>query len=160
MGSEMCIRDRYPSLALGLFRLAWKLVLVLVVVYGVHLLLDWAAERAEIAGSQTLMIGVYAVLLIAYAILIAVPFMPGIEIGVSLLMLKGASIAPLVYAATVLGLLAAYGVGRLLPYHWLQGMLRDLRMTRAAALVENLAPMTRQEPVSYTHLTLPTIYSV
>ena len=147
MGSS----DTFPPLALGLLRLGAKLAVVVAVVYGIHLVLDWATTQAEAANSQGLMIGVLSVLLLAYALLIAVPFMPGIEIGVSLLMLKGASIAPLVYAATVLGLLLAFAVGRLLPYRWLHGLLADLRLRRACDLVERLEPMSGEERMA--HLT-------
>lgn len=134
-----------------LLRLGARLAAVAAIVYGVHLLLEWSTAQAEAASSQGLMIGVFLALLMAYALLMAVPFMPGIEVGVSLLMLKGASIAPLVYAATVLGLLLAYGAGRFLPYRWLQGFLTDLRLTRMADLIERLAPLSGDERLA--HLT-------
>ena len=77
--------------------------------------------------------------------------MPGIEVGISLLLLKGAAIAPLVYAATVLGLILAFVVGRFLPHTWLHGFLADMRLKRACQLVDRLAPMTGAERLA--HLT-------
>ncbi|MEM7753301.1 MAG: hypothetical protein AAF230_07800, partial [Pseudomonadota bacterium] len=138
-----------PPVWLGALRLAGRVLLIVVAAYGIHLVMDWATARAET--NDSLMIGVLTVLLLAYALLIAVPFMPGIEIGVSLLILKGAAIAPLVYLATVLGLLIAFAAGRFLPHGWLHGMLADLRLERACLLVDRLAPMTREERLS--HLT-------
>ena len=135
----------HPSLPVSLVRLAVKLGFVVLVVFGVLELLEWASEQSEMANSQGAMIGVLAILLVAYAVLIAVPFMPGIEVGVSLLMLKGASIAPLVYAATVLGLLMAYFVGRLMPHAWVQRLFVDLRLRRASDMVAKLEPLSRKD---------------
>jgi hypothetical protein len=66
----------------------------------------------------------------------AIPFVPGAEIGLALLTAFGASIAPLVYAATVLSMMLAYVVGRLLPGQTLVQLLTLLRLRKAAALME------------------------
>ncbi len=139
---RMAIEDiKLPPLWFGALRLALRLAVIAAAAYGIHLLMDWATTRAEEIGSDSLMIGLFATLLIAYAILIAVPFMPGIEIGVGLLLMKGAAIAPLVYCATVLGLLIAFLAGRFIPNVWLHNMLADLRLKRACRLVNRLAPL-------------------
>ncbi|MEO0916553.1 MAG: hypothetical protein AAFY31_06160 [Pseudomonadota bacterium] len=138
-----------PPLGKGALRLTVKLALVLVAAYGIHLLMDWAMVQASETGSKNLMFGMLATLLVAYALLIAVPFMPGVEIGISLLILQGAAIAPFVYAATVFGLLIAYLAGRFLPYRWLHGILADLRLKKACALVDRLAPMSGRERLSH-----------
>ena len=140
-----------PPMGKGLARLALKLAVILAAAYGIHLVMDWATAQATQTGSAKLMIGMLATLLIVYALLIAVPFMPGIEIGVSLLLLKGATIAPFVYLATLLGLMIAFSAGRFLPHQWLHDLLADLRLKRACALVNRLAPMTREERLA--HLT-------
>lgn len=148
MGSEDIT---LPSIPVGLARLVFKLAIILVAAYAIHLVMDWAMEHAKDAGNDTLMIGMFASLLVAYALLIAVPFMPGIEIGISLLLLKGAAIAPLVYLATVLGLFLAFAAGRYLPHAWVHDFLADLRLRRACELVNRLAPMTSEERLN--HLT-------
>ncbi len=145
----MSDQDQLPPLWLGLFRLGARIVVIVVAVFAIHLMMNWATARAEAAGRDGLMIGVLSALLLAYALLIAIPFMPGIEIGISLLFLKGASIAPLVYAATVLGLSLALLAGRFTPYGWLHGLLADLRLRRAAGLVERLAPMSREQRLEH-----------
>ncbi len=132
---------KLPPIWLGGIRLAGRLALILVAAFAIHLLMDWATTRAEEIGSESLMIGLFATLLLAYALLIAVPFMPGIEIGVGLLLMKGAAIAPLVYSATVLGLLIAFLAGRFIPHAWLHSLLADLRLKSACRLVDRLAPL-------------------
>lgn len=138
-----------PPVGKGITRLALKVVLVVALAFGIHLLMDWATAQATARGNTRLMIGMFAALLIAYALLIAVPFMPGIEIGISLLVLQGAAIAPLVYLATVLGLCLAFIGGRFLPYTWLHDTLAELRLKRACALVNKLQPMSREERLAH-----------
>jgi hypothetical protein len=81
---------------------------------------------------------------VAYVGLLALPFVPGAEIGIAMLTAFGAAIAPLIYGATVLAMLLAYGVGRLLPITALERLLGALRMRRAAALVGRMAPLDRE----------------
>jgi hypothetical protein len=72
----------------------------------------------------------------AFVVLLAIPFVPGAEIGLTMLAVFGAAIAPLVYGATVLALVLAFMIGRLIPDDWLLSGLRGLRMHRAAASLE------------------------
>ena len=134
-----------PPIKLGLFRLALRVGVILVVVALIYKATEWATATAESTGMQSLMIGTLFVILLLYAALIAIPFVPGIEIGISLLMLKGAAIAPMVYVATVLGLSLAFMLGRSLPYNWIRSTLIDLRLTKASAIIERLEPLPREE---------------
>ena len=151
----MTDRNEFPPLAVGLVRLALRLGLILVVAFAIHMASDWAARKAEAAGSEGMMIGLFSLLLVSYALLIAVPFMPGIEIGISLLIMKGADIAPMVYGATVIGLTLAFLVGRFTPYRWLHAVLADLRLRSACDMVERLEPMSQQERLSHLTARLP-----
>jgi hypothetical protein len=78
----------------------------------------------------------------AYVGLLAIPFVPGAEIGFALLMLKGGEIAPLIYLATAGSLTLAYLIGRHLPPKILQKSLRALGLERAAAFVGEAAQMS------------------
>ncbi len=107
---------------------------------------EWVSVQAMsmtgIGGSQ-MMLGVLTLVLIGYAILLAVPFMPGVEIGAALLLMEGARIAPFVYLATVIGLVLAFVVGRNVSLKWLHHVFRDLHMLRACALIDRIRT---QEP--------------
>jgi hypothetical protein len=83
--------------------------------------------------------------MVAYIGLLALPFVPGAEIGIALLTAFGAAIAPLIYGATVVAMMLAYCIGRLLPVAALIWVLSALRMRRAAALVTRAAPLSRQD---------------
>lgn len=81
----------------------------------------------------------------AYILLMVIPFCPGIEIGLGLMMVFGADIVPLVYGATVFALLLAFLAGRLLsPSTIIKGFDR-LRMHRARDLIARLEPLNPQE---------------
>ena len=86
--------------------------------------------------------------MVAYVGLLAIPFVPGAEIGIALLTAFGAAIAPLIYGATVVAMLLAYTVGRLLPLSALNRLLSALRMHRAADLVMRAAPLGEAERVA------------
>ncbi|MFK7793538.1 MAG: hypothetical protein AB8B88_12815 [Devosiaceae bacterium] len=82
---------------------------------------------------------------VAYVGLLALPFVPGAEIGLAMLAAFGPSIAPLIYVATVASMALAYTVGRFLPVQTLERLLGLLRMRRAAALVAQAAPLSGEE---------------
>ncbi|MDU8913824.1 hypothetical protein RXV88_21420 [Aestuariicoccus sp. MJ-SS9] len=81
---------------------------------------------------------------VAYVGLLALPFVPGAEIGIALLTAFGADIAPLIYVATVVAMVLSYSLGRLLRVTVLIRLLMLLRMRRAAALVARAAPLPRE----------------
>ncbi|MBF9058126.1 hypothetical protein HKCCSP123_02915 [Rhodobacterales bacterium HKCCSP123] len=119
------------------------LLLITVAVAG-----TWAAHWVRDALDMTIMPSVEMQVhrgimfgMLAYIVLLAIPFVPGAEIGIALLTAFGASIAPLVYAATVVSMMLAYAVGRLLPAGTLVRLLSVLRMRRAAALVSRAAAL-------------------
>lgn len=84
--------------------------------------------------------------LIMFAMLVfvlasAVPFVPGAEVGMALLVVLGARVALLVYAGMVTALLLAYGVGRLMPASFIAAALAKCGFRRAQGLVMRLAPL-------------------
>ncbi|MBB5721626.1 hypothetical protein FHS72_001238 [Loktanella ponticola] len=127
-------------------RPSWRRALCWVAGFGLcvfvlHLILNWSMDFVSgmnaMSGSGA-MIGLIAVSLVIYALLIATPFMPGIEVGIALLMLKGASVAPFVYLATVVGLMVAYVIGQTIPLAWLHKVFRDLRLKKACAFIDRI----------------------
>ena len=139
-------------------RLPLWIALLVLTGLGLYWLLQFAADMiAQInhnAGgsfASTLLIAS----LILYALLIAIPFMPGIEVGVALLMLQGATIAPLVYTATILGLMLAYLIGRFVPVAWLHSALSDLGFQRMCTYLETMESASPEERLASQRATLP-----
>ena len=80
-----------------------------------------------------------------YALFLAIPFVPGAEIGLTLLSLLGAAVVPLVYGATLAGLCIAFAVGRLVPAETIGNVLSRVGLSRAAGLVAETAPLSADE---------------
>lgn len=128
------------------------LVLRFLLLVGVILLATWGAH--EIRDALNLQIRPdneqqvhRAIMLgsVAYIGLLALPFVPGAEIGIAMLAAFGPSIAPLIYIATVASMMLAFVIGRFLPIGALERFLSLLRMHRAAALVARAAPLSGDE---------------
>ena len=134
-----------PPLRASLARTLLRLVALVAFAYLVHLFVGWVIDWTETMGprmGRPLRYGILGGILIAYALLIAIPFVPGIEIGFSLILMRGADVVPFVYVATVAGLLVAYAAGRFLPYAWLHRVFLDLRITRACRLLDAIRPLS------------------
>lgn len=129
-------------------RMMIRIALILVIAYLAHLGLGFVDHQlnATPSGNMRLaMSGLVLVTLLLYAVLIALPFVPGIEIGISLLMMQGADVAPLVFLATFSGLSIAFLVGQWMPSAMLIRLLEDFHLSKAAALVARLSPLDRQQ---------------
>ena len=139
-------------------RLALALAAVVAAVLALNRLGTWALEA--LAPGFTMGDGAavrwgIAVSGVIYALVLAIPFVPGVEIGVALLGMFGRTAAPYVYAATLGGLCLAFAVGRMVPLRLLaRGALR-LGWTRTAGLIarfdgrpraQRLALLTEQVP--------------
>ncbi len=136
-------------------RVALRLFAILLVAYGIHLLMGWVTGLALFADDR-LRIGILVVFLLAYALLISVPFVPGVEIGLSLMVMEGSWIAPFIYISTVAGLLLAYVAGEWVPYARLHRVFQDLRLVRACLLLEAVEPLSRAERLEALRARLPT----
>ena len=100
------------------------------------------------------MLGVGAMLAI-YALLMAIPFVPGIAVVVPLLILNGPGVMPYVWIATLGGLVLSYGVGRAIPPGALAALLGRLRQRRAAAAVGALMSRPPERRLAFLRGLLP-----
>lgn len=98
-----------------------------------------------------LMLGV----LLLYILLMAIPFMPAIEIGLALMMLFGSEGAVLVYFTTLAALSISYLAGRRIPPRLVLRALAWLHLERAHALVRKLQPLNRIERLKLLQDQLP-----
>lgn len=149
--------DLPPFGAAAMARTLLRLALVLMAAWVLHLLLGWVMVQTDtLAAGVSLRIGMLVLLLLTLAVLIAVPFVPGVELGLSLLLVEGGWIAPLVYLSTIAGLMASYLAGQLLPYATLQRVLADLHLRRLSLLTGALQPLGRSERLALLGARLPT----
>ena len=130
-----------------LLRAVLLLSVIFLATWGVHEIRDALNLQIRPDNEQqvhkALMIGA-----VAYIGLLALPFVPGAEIGIALLATFGAAIAPLIYVCTVAAMTLAFVIGRFLPIRALEQLLRLLRLQRAADLVARAATLTPDERVA------------
>ena len=124
-----------------LLRLAILVAVLALATWAAHLIRDALDLQVRPDNEQQIH---QAVMLgsVAYVGLLAMPFVPGAEIGLAMLAAFGPAIAPLIYVCTVAAMTLAYMVGRYLPTGALERLLSLLRMRRAAALVARAAPLS------------------
>jgi hypothetical protein len=140
------------------WRIALRLSVILLLVYLAKLGIDLLMAKImlyETDAAARAMIGLIITVMIGYAILLAIPFVPGVEIGIAILMIEGASAAPMVYVATVSGLLIAFSIGQFAPLDRLVRLCNDLRLSRAAALLKRIKRTPREDRLNAMHDRLP-----
>ena len=133
-----------PALIL---RVGILICFIVLATWGVHVIRDALDLQIrpdnEKQVHRAIMIGA-----VAYVGLLAMPFVPGAEIGIALLAGFGSAIAPLIYICTVAAMMLAFTVGRFLPISALERFLKLLRMRRAADLMARVAPLSAEERVA------------
>ena len=132
------------SLGMIVLRLVILIAVLVFATWGTHLIRDALNLQIRPDNEQqvhrAIMLGA-----VAYIGLLALPFVPGAEIGLAMLAAFGAAIAPLIYVCTVASMTLAFVIGRFLPIGALERLLSLLRMRRAAALVARAAPLSQEE---------------
>lgn len=131
----------------------WRHRLVMLCLYIVLLALGWFISR-QFEAFSAMELGptsdpMVRKLIITAALLFvltsALPFVPGAEIGLGLLLLFGAPLAFLVYACMVTALVIAFLIGRMVPCTYLAALFAYVRFNRAANLVEQMGTISAQE---------------
>ncbi len=91
------------------------------------------------------------VVVAVYTLLMAIPFMPGIEVGLAVILLLGPKSALLIYLCTLLALSISYLIGKCFPLTLVQGFLDWLYLHRASDLVRQLEPLDRLGRLQFLH---------
>lgn len=129
-----------------------RIILVVIVILGVAYLAnqagDWIGERLKVEitpENESMIFGATVVAIILYALLISLPFVPGVEIGIGLMVMFGTPMAIPVYLSTVIGLTLGFFIGRLVPEKIVCGCFDFLGMTRVSHMLRDLARKPVQE---------------
>ena len=80
-----------------------------------------------------------------YVLLMTVPFMPGIEIGLALMILLGNKGALLIYLCTLIALAISFIIGRRTPPHLIILLLNWFHLYKASVLIAQLEPLDQQQ---------------
>lgn len=138
-----------------------KLACLLALIVGANLLANWISDLLQFELRPTNETSIHHLIMIiaaAYVMLIATPFVPGIEVGLGLMAMLGPKIVFLVYIATIMGLSLGYALGRMVPLRSLIGFLEQIRFMRAAALLKTIEPMSTKDRLAFLISKAPNRY--
>jgi len=133
MNTDSCARRFNPPLSISRLRFYFRIFFIAAFLVVLAVWLDYwlrgeigiAKKFAAFTNGQWSI----AVLIgggIFYALLLSLPFVPGVELGVLLMCVFGKLGIVFVYFATVGGLTLAFLMGRLLPKEWIESRLEKL----------------------------------
>lgn len=84
-----------------------------------------------------------------YALLLAIPFVPGAEIGLAMITMLGPAIALLVYLCTIAGLSLSFVAGRLIPLSRLIRFTEEAHFNRVNKLLKDIDRREKPERLEY-----------
>ena len=104
---------------------------------------------------EHLMITVLWIAIVVYVLWMALPFVPGIELGLALMVMLGTRGVVLVYLCTLLSLSLSFTIGRLIPLNGFARFLGWLHLYKAQDLVLQLEPLNSEEKLNFLLRTAP-----
>jgi hypothetical protein len=104
---------------------------------------------------EHLMITVLSFAIVVYILWMALPFVPGIELGIALMVMLGTRGVVFVYLCTLLSLSLSFIIGRLIPLNGFARFLGWLHLYKARDLVLELEPLNSEERLNFLLSTAP-----
>lgn len=134
------------------YRLAAKIAIFLAALLFMNYAMGWLANLVafqvwprHVHAASFLLLGT----VVSYVLLLAIPFLPGIEVGLMLMAMLGRKGILLVYLCTVLALSLSFLFGRLLPPRYIARVLGWFHLRRAREMVHALAPLDPEERLRF-----------
>lgn len=125
-----------------------KLVLILASILVLNIGGSWLANQVNVQlfpRHDSLLNAIVLMAILSYVLLMAIPFMPGIEVGLVLMLVLGSKGALLVYLCTLIALSISYMIGRNIPTNLVYWFFNWLHFYKASALVRQLEPLSPLE---------------
>jgi hypothetical protein len=135
-----------------------KLLVLVLIIVAVNVGGVWLTRQIDIQLFPRHEPMLHAILLgtaVLYVLLMATPFMPGIEVGLVLMLMLGSKGALLVYLCTLVALSISFVVGHKLPTQPVCRFLDWLHLRRAAGLVRQLEPLNQQQRLELLNAKAP-----
>jgi hypothetical protein len=125
-------------------RSSWKIALLFAAIYAAQEAGTWLTNRFVPHLTPSTEPAVHRLIMTAiviYMLCMMLPFVPGMEIGLGLMLVFGPPIVPLVYGATVVALSLSFLVSRLIPEQRVISALRTGEFDHAADLLDELSSL-------------------
>lgn len=126
----------------------FRISIVVAIIVGLNCLGTWVGHQVNFQlfpRHDTLLHTLVIIAVVIYILLMATPFMPGIEVGMAVMLLLGYKSALLIYLSTLLALSISYIIGRFFPLILIKKFLNWLYLFKARDLVDELEPLNQEE---------------
>jgi len=125
-----------------------KIALFLLIVVALNIGGNWLTHQINFQlfpRHEPMLHGILLGTIVLYVLLMTIPFMPGIEIGLALMLMLGSKGALLVYLCTLVALSISFAVGRMISPHLVCRLLDWFYLRKASSLVRQLEPLSPQQ---------------
>ena len=146
---EIGVQEKSRRLTLY-FQLTFILAIALLLSTGGNWLVDQV--NMQILPDREAMI---LLAVIAYTLLMVIPFTPAIEVGIGLMLFMGSTGAVVAYVCTLIALSISFFIGRVVPPRVICQFFRWLHLTKASGLIAELEPLRHQERLELLHAKAP-----
>jgi len=136
-----------------------RIAIVLAIIILLNVAGTWLGQQINFQlfpRHDTILQGVLLIALLIYILLMATPFMPGIELGLAVMLLLGSKSALLIYLCTLIALSISYTIGRFFPLRLVLRFLKWLYLEKASELITQLEPLDQQERLAFLNRKTPT----
>jgi len=129
-----------------------KLAYLILLIIAANFAADWVVDALKLELRPSNDDYIHRTIIISaiiFGFLLAVPFVPGAEIGFTLIGMFGPKIIFLVYVCTLAGLLTSYIVGRLISLKALIKLFEDLQLQKPSQLLRRFEPMGMEDRLAF-----------
>lgn len=136
-----------------------KLIYLIILIIAANYAARWVTGVLKVElgpGNKEFVQRTIIVAAIVFTFLLAIPFVPGAEIGLTLIGMFGPKIVFLVYVCTVFGLLTSFIVGRLISLQALIKLFEDLQFHKPGQLLQRFEPIGMEDRLAFLVSEAPT----
>jgi len=129
-----------------------KVIYLILLIIAANLAADWVVDTLKLElrpKNDDLIHSSIMISAIIFTFLLAIPFVPGAEIGLTLIGMFGPKIVLLVYVCTLAGLLTSFIVGRLISLMALVKLFEDLHLYKPSQLLRRFEPLEMEERLAF-----------
>ena len=157
---DVLLRGNNPTKSIGIqatsrrlalfFKLTFILAIALLLSAGGSWLVNQVNMQIVLQREAIILLGV-----LAYTLLMVIPFTPAIEVGIGLMLFMGSTGAVLAYICTLIALSISFFIGRVVPPRMIRRLFRWLHLVKASELIAELEPLRHQERLELLHAKAP-----
>ena len=145
----MCLFARVPKVY---WQILVKLSCLILLIIAINFAADWVVGILKIElrpFNEELIHKTLMVSSIIFGLLVAIPFVPGVELGITLIAMFGPPVVFLVYLSTLIGLSISFIIGRLISLRSLVTLFENLKLKRSSQLLNMVEPLKMEDRLEF-----------